>query len=191
MDRRDPCVIHKQVLLPKYLLFCTKTSERTASGTVGGRQDRPDGRRGNVGKRHERRGGRRPQPTMEDLSPGDAVSRRRGRVGADAQGERREGAGKLCGDQQEDVYEEIRSSRQGPKGPCGRRLVLVPHRNEPPPVSLGGESATRGHAQHLHDDDGRRGMLPASEPDVTWAPGGQGSLARSPMPIIWPARRAS
>ena len=31
------------------------------------------------------------------------------------------------------MYEEIRSSReQGPEGPCGRRLVLVPHREDDP-----------------------------------------------------------
>ena len=136
MDRRDPCVIHKQVLLPKYLLFCTKTSERTASGTVGGRH-RPDGRRGNVGKRHERRGGRRPQPTMEDLSPGDAESRRRGRVGADAQGETREGAGKLCGDQQEDVRRD-QEQQAGARGTMWKTASASPPSERTPPVSLGG-----------------------------------------------------
>ena len=29
------------------------------------------------------------------------------------------------------MYEEIRSSRD-PRGPCGRRLVLVPHREDDP-----------------------------------------------------------
>ena len=33
---------------------------------------------------------------------------------------------------QEDVYEENRSSAGGPEGPCGRRLVLVPHREDDP-----------------------------------------------------------
>ena len=45
------------------------------------------------------------------------------------------------------MYEEIRSSRQGPEGPCGRRLVLVPHRERTTPASR------RPHPQRtLHKD---------------------------------------
>ena len=78
----------------------------TDSGTGEPEQTRL-GRRGNVGKRHEEAGGdlNRLWRTSRQTTQGRRCGGR-----ANAQGETREGAG-LCGDQQEEMYEEIRSSR--------------------------------------------------------------------------------
>ena len=58
----------------------------------------------------------------------------------------RERAG-LCGDQQEDVRRD--KEQQGPEGPCGRRLVLVPHREDDPGYGF----SRRPHPQRtLHKD---------------------------------------
>ena len=69
----------------------------------------------------EARGGRQPQPTMEETSRQTTQGRRRG-GGAGAQGETREGAG-LCGDQQEDVR----------RGAAGTRGAMWKTASSPPP----------------------------------------------------------
>ena len=78
----------------------------------------------------EARGGRRPQNRIWRTSRQTTQGRRRGRVGADAgRDERRSRT--LRRDQQEDVRRDRSSRDPGTRGTtCGRRPVLVPHRED-------------------------------------------------------------
>ena len=113
---------------------------QTRAGQTRGRGSRSRRHRPPRERWEEARGGRRPQPTMEDArtSRQTTQGRRRG-GGADAQGETREGA-VLCGDQQEDVRRDFRSSRSaGTRGTMWKTalvVVLVPtHREDNPGAS--------------------------------------------------------